>query len=251
MKCFGIVGGTGLDQLQGLHSEQSHFPDTPFGKPSRPIQEGCWHGYTIYYLHRHGAPLAIPPHKVNYRANMWAMKNLGVTDLVAINAVGGICANATTGTLVIPDQLIDYTWGREHTVDDGSSGALQHIDFTAPYDATLRQALLDVAAALDIPHIARATHAVTQGPRLETAAEIHRLKQDGCDIVGMTGMPEAAIARELGMAYAAICMVVNPAAGIGSEPISLDAMRDTLKQKVQVVARLLDGLTRATLSPDH
>jgi 5'-methylthioinosine phosphorylase len=251
VKCFGIVGGTGLDQLQGLQSEQSHFPDTPFGKPSRPIQEGCWHGYTIYYLHRHGAPLAIPPHKVNYRANMWAMKNLGVTDLVAINAVGGICAHATTGTLVIPDQLIDYTWGREHTVDDGSSGALQHIDFTAPYDAALRQALLDVAAALDIPHIARATHAVTQGPRLETAAEIHRLKQDGCDIVGMTGMPEAAIARELGMAYAAICMVVNPAAGIGSEPISLDAMRDTLKQKAQVVARLLDGLTRATPSTDH
>ncbi len=248
MSTFGIVGGTGLDQLQGLHSQQSHLPDTPFGKPSRPIQEGSWHGRTVYFLQRHGAPLAIPPHKINYRANMWAMKHLGVTDLVAINAVGGISAEATTGALVIPNQLIDYTWGREHTIDDGSSGELQHIDFTEPYDAELRKALLAVATAQDIPHIASATHAVTQGPRLETAAEIHRLEKDGCDIVGMTGMPEAALARELKMAYAAICMVVNPAAGRSDEPISLDAMRDTLKQKSLVVAQLLNGLVRAATS---
>jgi 5'-methylthioinosine phosphorylase len=248
VKIFGIVGGTGLDQLQGLQAQQSHYPDTPFGKPSRPIQEGCWHGCTVYFLQRHGAPLAIPPHKINYRANMWAMKHLGVTDLVAINAVGGISAEATTGTLVVPDQLIDYTWGREHTIDDGNSGELQHIDFTEPYDAKLRQALLDAAAAQEITHITSATHAVTQGPRLETAAEIHRLENDGCDIVGMTGMPEAALARELKMAYAAICMVVNPAAGLGDEPISLDTMRETLKQKALVVAQLLDGLVRATVS---
>ena len=248
MKTFGIVGGTGLDQLQGLQAQQSHFPDTPFGKPSRPIQEGCWHGSIVYYLQRHGAPLAIPPHKINYRANMWAMKYLGVTDLVAINAVGGISADATTGTLVIPDQLIDYTWGREHTIDDGSSGELQHIDFTEPYDANLRTALLDVAAAQKIIHVASATHAVAQGPRLETAAEVRRLAKDGCDIVGMTGMPEAALARELKMAYAAICMVVNPAAGLGDEPISLDMMRDTLQREAVVVAQLLDGLMRAAAS---
>ena len=172
----------------------------------------------------------------------------GVTDLVAINAVGGISAEATTGTLVVPDQLIDYTWGREHTIDDGSSGELQHIDFAQPYDAQLRQVLLDVAAAQEIIHIASATHAVTQGPRLETAAEIQRLEKDGCDIVGMTGMPEAALARELKMAYAAICMVVNPAAGLCSEPISLDMMRETLKQKAVVVAQLLDGLVRTAAS---
>jgi 5'-methylthioinosine phosphorylase len=248
VKTFGIVGGTGLDQLQGLQAQQSHCPDTPFGKPSRPIQEGHWHGCTVYYLQRHGAPLAIPPHKINYRANMWAMKRLGVTDLIAINAVGGISAEAATGTLVIPDQLIDYTWGREHTIDDGSSGELQHIDFTEPYDAELRTALLDVAAAQQIKHVASATHAVTQGPRLETAAEIRRLEKDGCDIVGMTGMPEAALARELKMAYAAICMVVNPAAGLGDEPISLDMMRDTLNREAVVVAQLLDGLVRSAAS---
>lgn len=248
MNTVGVVGGTGLDQLQGLEVHQSHFPDTPFGKPSRPIQEGCWHGCKVYFLQRHGAPLSIPPHKINYRANMWAMKDLGVTDLVAINAVGGIGAEATTGALIIPDQLIDYTWGREHTIDDGSSGELQHIDFTEPYDAKLRQALLDVAVAREILHVASATHAVTQGPRLETAAEIQRLEQDGCDIVGMTGMPEAALARELKMAYAAICMVVNPAAGMGDEPISLDSMRETLKQKAGLVAQLLDGLVQASAS---
>jgi 5'-methylthioinosine phosphorylase len=245
VKKFGIVGGTGLDQLQGLQAQQSHFPDTPFGKPSRPIQEGFWHGCSVYFLQRHGAPLAIPPHKINYRANMWAMKHLGVTDLVAINAVGGISAEATVGTLVIPDQLIDYTWGREHTIDDGSSGELQHIDFTEPYDVKLRTALLDVAAAQEIKHVAKAIHAVTQGPRLETAAEIRRLEKDGCDIVGMTGMPEAALARELKMAYAAICMVVNPAAGLSDEPISLGMMRETLNREAAVVAQLLDGLVQA------
>jgi len=244
VKTFGIVGGTGLDQLQGLQAQQSHCPDTPFGAPSRAIQEGSWHGCTVYYLQRHGAPLAIPPHKINYRANMWAMKHLGVTDLVAINAVGGISAQATTGTLVIPDQLIDYTWGREHTIDDGSSGALQHIDFTEPYDTKLRSAVLDAAAEQEIKHVARATYAVTQGPRLETAAEIRRLEKDGCDIVGMTGMPEAALARELKMAYAAICMVVNPAAGLGDEIISLDMMRHILNREAEVVAQLLDGLVR-------
>ncbi|MDH5171557.1 MAG: MTAP family purine nucleoside phosphorylase, partial [Gammaproteobacteria bacterium] len=146
------------------------------------------------------------------------------------------------GVLVIPDQLVDYTWGREHTFDDGSDGQLRHIDFTEPYSRELRMALLAAARSCDIACQGAAVHGVTQGPRLETAAEIRRMAADGCDVVGMTGMPEASLARELGLAYASVCMVVNPAAGLGQEPISLAMMREILEREAGVVARLLRSL---------
>lgn len=239
MKRLAIIGGTGIDELQGLEIVGEHRLQTPYGEPSRAIQEGSLAGARVFFLQRHGSPNAIPPHLINYRANLWALQSLGVDDIVAINAVGGITAAMVPGRLVIPDQLIDYTWGREHTVDDGRSGQVLHIDFTEPYARDLRLALLGEAERAGISHANTAVHGVTQGPRLETAAEIRRMARDGCDVVGMTGMPEAALAQELGMAYACVCMVVNPAAGLGDEPIALEGMREILQREASVVRELL------------
>tara|TARA_R110001592_G_scaffold240929_2_gene501211 strand:- start:32898 stop:33647 length:750 start_codon:yes stop_codon:yes gene_type:complete len=242
MKQLGIIGGTGLSELRGLQITAAHALTTPYGEPSAAVSEGTLGDTRIFFLQRHGDRSSIPPHKVNYRANVWALQSLGVSEIVAINAVGGIAADMQPGTLVLPDQLIDYTWGREHTFDDGSSGQLQHIDFTEPYDRELRETLVSVAYAAGIACQATAVHGVTQGPRLETAAEVRRMAADGCGVVGMTGMPEAALARELGLAYAAICMVVNPAAGLGDEPISLAMMHDILQREASVVTDLLQAL---------
>ena len=240
MKRLAIIGGTGIRDFEGLELVQEHNPETSYGFASRPIQEGRLGDNKVYFLQRHGSPRAIPPHRINYRANLAALKTLAVNDIVAINAVGGIAANMQPGRLVFPDQIIDYTWGREHTVDEDTSKELMHIDFTRPYDREVREGLLAAARSLGIPHEPSAVHAVTQGPRLETAAEIRRLARDGCDIVGMTAMPEAALARELCMGYGSVCMVVNPAAGLGEEPITLEMMRSILQREAAVVGSLLN-----------
>lgn len=244
MKAIAIIGGTGIDGLEGLEIIDRHLPSTPYGEPSRAIEEGRLEQSRVFFLQRHGSPRAIPPHQVNYRANLWALKSLGVEEVVAINAVGGISPGMGPGRLVIPDQLIDYTWGREHSVDEGGDVPLMHIDFTEPYDRELRLALVDVAASARIPHEPSGVYGVTQGPRLETAAEVRRLARDGCDVVGMTAMPEAAIARELGLAYASICMVVNAAPGLGDMPISIVMMHQILEREAGVVRDLLLGLLR-------
>jgi len=248
VKPLAIIGGTGIDDLEGLQIVGEHLPVTPFGNPSRAIQEGRLGGAEVFFLQRHGSPDVIPPHRINYRANLWALKSLGVVDIVAINAVGGITADMRPGRLVIPDQLIDYSWGRQHTFDDGADGQLMHIDFSEPYDRALRQALLQSAQSAGISHAPGGVYAVTQGPRLETAAEIVRLARDGCDVVGMTAMPEAALARELGLAYASVCMVVNPAAGLSEEPITLEMMRGTLQREAAAVRSLLASFLSARLA---
>jgi len=248
IKPLAIIGGTGIDDLEGLQIVGEHLPETPFGNPSRAIQEGRLGDEEVFFLQRHGSPDVIPPHRINYRANVWALKSLGVADIVAINAVGGISEDMRPGRLVIPDQLIDYSWGRKHTFDDGADGQLMHIDFSEPYDRALRQALLQSAQSAGISHASGGVYAVTQGPRLETAAEIVRLARDGCDVVGMTAMPEAALARELGLAYASICMVVNPAAGLSEEPITLEMMRGTLQLEAAAVRNLLASFLSARLA---
>jgi 5'-methylthioadenosine phosphorylase/5'-methylthioinosine phosphorylase len=172
-------------------------------------------GHEVIFLARHGPPAApaIPPHRVNYRANLWALREAGVEHVLAINAVGGIAPAAGPGRLVLPDQLIDYTWGREHTYTGDSRFPLQHVEFTAPFSPALRERLLAAARAAGLDVMPAATYGVTQGPRLETAAEIDRLERDGCHVVGMTAMPEAGLARELDLSYAMCCVVVNRAAG--------------------------------------
>ena len=242
MKVPGIIGGTGIEELAGLSIVAAHRPETPFGEPSRAVQEGLLDGCRVFFLQRHGSPALIPPHLVNYRANLWALHSLGVNEVIAINAVGGISPQMQPGALVVPDQLIDYTWGRAHTYDDGSGGKLQHIDFTEPYDRELRLQIVAAAELAGVSCTSAGVHGVTQGPRLETAAEVRRMAADGCDLVGMTGMPEAALARELGIAYASVCMVVNPAAGLSEQPISLAMMHDILHQEAGVVGALLRSL---------
>jgi len=244
MNPLAIIGGTGIDQLEGMKIVREHSIDTPFGSPSRPVQEGRIGAGTVFFLQRHGSPRAIPPHRINYRANLWVLKSLGVDAIVGINAVGGISTPMKPGRLLIPDQVVDYTWGREHTFDEGEDDTLLHVDFTEPYDRELRMALVASAGAAGIPHEASGVHGVTQGPRLETAAEVQRMARDGCDVVGMTGMPEAALARELGIAYASVCMVVNPAAGLGTVPLTIGMMKGILEREAGVVRYLLTELLR-------
>ncbi len=213
MSMLAIIGGTGLAALDGLQVERSDALSTPWGEPSAPLLHGRIDGRPIVFLARHGTARAIAPHAVNYRANIWALRAAGVQQVVAVNAVGGIGDGFAPGTLAVPAQLIDYTWGRAHTFCDGPIEPLQHVDFTEPYSRALRAELLAAAHAAGIPARDGGVYGATQGPRLETAAEIVRLARDGCDIVGMTGMPEAGLAREAGLEYACLAVVVNWAAG--------------------------------------
>jgi 5'-methylthioinosine phosphorylase len=208
-----IIGGTGLTTLAGLRLERHDAMSTPWGEPSAPLLRGQAGGQPIVFLPRHGTAHAIAPHAVNYRANIWALRAAGVHQVIAVNAVGGINDGFAPGTLAVPAQLIDYSWGRAHTFCDGPTQPLQHVDFTAPYSHPLRAELLAAATAAGMHARDGGVYAVTQGPRLETAAEIERLARDGCDLVGMTGMPEAGLAREAGLEYACLAVVVNWAAG--------------------------------------
>jgi len=248
MNPLAIIGGTGVDQVRGLKPLREHAIDTPFGEPSGPVREGALGPTTLFFLQRHGSRRTIPPHRINYRANLWALQSLGVGGIIAINAVGGITAGMKPGCLLIPDQVVDYTWGREHTFDEGQEAELQHIDFTDPYDRELRMRLLAAAHRAGVAHEASGVHGVTQGPRLETAAEVQRMARDGCDVVGMTGMPEAALARELGIPYACICMVVNLAAGLGDLPLTKAMMGAILEREAGVVDDLLTELLRQPAS---
>ena len=208
-----IIGGSGLTQLANLEVRQREVMRTPYGDPSGAITLGTIRGAPVAFLARHGYGHTIPPHRVNYRANMWALAQHKVEYVVAVASVGGIRADLGPGTLAIPDQIIDYTYGREFTYFNGQDRSVVHIDFTQPYCETLRERLLKAADQAGEPIVAGGTYAATQGPRLETAAEIDRLERDGADMVGMTGMPEASLARELGLCYAAVAVIVNHAAG--------------------------------------
>lgn len=220
MVSLAVIGGTGLNTFQ--HGEQLADRYTPYGDLASHITVSEVGGRSVAFLPRHGSPHHIPPHKINYRANIWALHAIGVRKLVAVNAVGGIREDLTAGTIVIPDQLIDYSYGREHSFYDGSHGELEHIDFSFPFNESLGLQLANAAASCSQAVVCGAVYAVTQGPRLESAAEVNRLEKDGCDIVGMTAMPEAALARELSMEYASLSLVVNPAAGRSDKLITMD-----------------------------
>ncbi|WP_051362171.1 S-methyl-5'-thioinosine phosphorylase [Solimonas soli] len=210
-----VIGGTGMNQWPGLAIERRVALDTPYGAPSAALLEGTVYGVRAIFLARHGEGHKIPPHGINYRANLWALHQAGVKSVIAIAAVGGIAPWFLPGEIAVPSDLIDYTYGREHTYSDGSpSSELHHVEFSEPYAPRLRQRLIDAAKAAATPLAGEGVLAVTQGPRLESVAEIRRLAKDGCDMVGMTGMPEAALARELGLDYACLAVSVNWAAGV-------------------------------------
>jgi 5'-methylthioinosine phosphorylase len=217
MSMLGIIGGTGLASLPGLEVDKDDAVSTPWGAPSAPLLYGRLAGHRAVFLARHGSSHTIAPHEVNYRANIWALREAGAAHVIAVNAVGGISDAFPPGTLAVPDQLIDYSWGRAHSFYEASGPPLQHIDFTEPYSRSVREMLLAAAARAGLAIRDGGTYAATQGPRLETAAEVDRLARDGCDMVGMTGMPEAGLAREAALEYACVAVVVNHAAGRGTD----------------------------------
>lgn len=239
-----VIGGTGLYQLDGLTEIERRCLDTPWGEPSSEIIVAELKGKPIAFLARHGLSHTIPPHKVNYRANLWALKECGVKNIIAVAAVGGITEKMLPEAIVIPDQLIDYTYGRKHTYFEENLQSVIHIDLTEPYSALVRKRLIAAAKKLSFSVESSGVYAATQGPRLETAAEIERLKRDGADIVGMTGMPEAALARELDIDYACCALVVNWAAGCaGTTRIEHEEMQLIVdKGMIRLKALLLESL---------
>ena len=210
-----IIGGTGLYQIAALENVETRECDTVYGKPSAPVRIGYLGGKKVAFMARHGEGHSVPPHKVNYRANLRCLKDLGVTKVLAINAVGGINDAFGPRAVAVPDQIIDYTSGRFHTLSEEPGSEVLHVDFTEPYCAKLRANILSAAKKIAMPIVDFGCYGATQGPRLETRAEIARMRRDGCDLVGMTGMPEAGLARELGMDYACLAIIANWAAGCG------------------------------------
>ncbi|MGD8941301.1 MAG: S-methyl-5'-thioinosine phosphorylase [Gammaproteobacteria bacterium] len=244
MADLAIIGGTGLTKLEELDITNREIVHTPYGDPSGPISHGELYGKKILILPRHGYGHTIPPHKINYRANIWALKEAGASNVLAVAAVGGITAEMRAGALVVPDQLIDYTYSRITTYFEEGLQSVTHIDFTEPYSAALRSLIIQAAANANIAVVTKGTYAATQGPRLETAAEINRLERDGCHLVGMTGMPEAALARELELEYASFAVVANAAAGKGDGEISMQDIEIQLKAGMQKVGFVLQQLVK-------
>ncbi len=239
MSLLAIIGGTGLTNLEGLDITHQKEQETPYGMPSGKLTYGRLNDSEIVFLPRHGNPHIIPPHQVNYRANIWALREINVTGIIAANAVGGITPEMYPGRIVIPDQVIDYTWGRKHTFFEDMVDHVTHIDFTDPYDDKLRQALINAGNEIELDCFDGGTYGATQGPRLETSAEIKRMEKDGCDLVGMTGMPEAALARELEIPYASACIVANWAAGKTDGIITMEEIEKNLQQGINDLCKLL------------
>lgn len=244
-----LVGGTGLTELDD--SAQTIDLDTPYGAPSAPVRVVETKPVRLLFLPRHGNPHRFPPHCVNYRANMWALREAGASHVLAVSAVGGITGNYAPGTLAAPDQLIDYSSGREHTYHDSGDVPLVHVDFTRPYEGPLRRTLLSSAANRAIGIVDGGCIGVFQGPRLESAAEIERARRDGCDMAGMTSLPEAGLARELGLDYAGIAVVSNWGAGVSDELISEADIADMLIEPMTRVRALVRALLETLATLEH
>ncbi|MDH3320012.1 MAG: S-methyl-5'-thioinosine phosphorylase [Betaproteobacteria bacterium] len=239
-----VIGGSGLSRLASLEITKRKVVRTPYGEPSGALTFGAIRGKGLVFLARHGYGHTVAPHEVNYRANLWALKEENISGVVSVASVGGIRRDVTPGTLLVPDQIIDYTWGRCATFFEGEGAPVTHIDFTEPYTQSLRLRILVAARACAEKVLDGGTYAATQGPRLESAAEINRLERDGADIVGMTGMPEAALARELGLEYAAIAVSANFAAGRGdsAHAIPMERIEAVLEEAMGRVRRIIEKL---------
>jgi len=246
MNKIAIIGGTGLTSLAGVEITETREVDTPYGSPSSALSFGTMGDKEIIFLPRHGNPHAIPPHKINYRANIYALKENGVKNIIAVNAVGGITSEMHPERIVVPEQIIDYTYGRKHTFFEDKLDEVTHIDFTNPYSVDLREQLTSNPVILDLNVFVGGVYAATQGPRLETAAEVDKLEKDGCDIVGMTGMPETALARELNINYVCLSLVVNWAAGKSDEEITMAVIEKHIEDGMEKVKLLLEKFITAS-----
>jgi 5'-methylthioinosine phosphorylase len=241
-----VIGGSGLTQLANLEITRRQIVRTPYGEPSGHLTFGHIGDQDVVFLARHGYGHTLAPHEVNYRANLWAIHAQKVTRVIAIATVGGIAPNLGAGTIVVPDQIIDYTWGRPSTFFEGAEQPVTHVDFTYPYSEELRKLALASAKEANVSVVDGGTYAAVQGPRLETKAEIDRLERDGATMVGMTGMPEAALARELGLAYAHLCVVVNPAAGRGASArtVSIEDIGRVIDESMGKVRSIVATMVR-------
>jgi 5'-deoxy-5'-methylthioadenosine phosphorylase len=242
MSNLAIIGGTGLTTLENLEIVKRQIVQTPYGEPSAPLSIGEFDGREVFFLPRHGYGHTIPPHKINYRANIWALKEAGAQNILSVAAVGGIRRDLQPASLMVPNQIIDYTWSRINTFFEEGLTHVTHIDFSEPYCEDLRQVLIKGCTELGIDIFTEGTYAATQGPRLETAAEIDKLERDGCDIVGMTGMPEAALARELELCYASIGVIANAAAGRSDVPLTMEKIQETLSTGMDKVRTLISHI---------
>ena len=242
-----VIGGTGVYALGELADVESHQPVTPYGAPSGPVRVGTYAGRRVAFLARHGEGHSLPPHKINYRANLAALKALGAPRVLALNTVGGITERFGPRVLACPDQLIDYTWGRISTLCEEPGSEVLHVDFGDPYTPALRRQVIAAAAQAGVALVDAGCYGATQGPRLETRAEIARMRRDGCDLVGMTGMPEAGLARELGLDYACLAIVANWAAGAGPDVEEVITLQDVL-DNVEVAMAGVPGLLRRLLA---
>jgi 5'-methylthioadenosine phosphorylase len=244
---YAIIGGSGLAKLSALANTRRQVMRTPYGEPSGAMTFGELAGREVVFLARHGYGHTIAPHEINYRANIWALQELKVEGVFSVASVGGIRADIGPGTLVVPDQIIDYTHSRKVTFYEGASTPVTHIDFTQPYSARMRALLISAAGRCGESIIDGGIYACTQGPRLETAAEIERIARDGGDLVGMTGMPEAALAREAGLDYATLGVVVNHAAGRGDSraAVRLDDLEQVLRATIVRAVTVVEAALRS------
>ena len=241
---FGVIGGTGLGKIEDLIVEKKEVIKTPYGQTSEPLTFGMLGYNKVIFLARHGKSHSIPPHLINYQANIWALHSVGVKNLIGINTVGSIDTQFMPGDFVFPNQIIDYTFCRKNTFFDGIKSPVKHIDFTFPFDNNLLSSFLNVSKLLKLKHHVNAVYASVQGPRLESAAEIDRYGNDGANIVGMTGMPETALAREIGLNYALICPVANHAAGRGlnKDGVSHEEISTNSEKMALNITKLIKGI---------
>ena len=243
-----VIGGTGVYALGALADVESHQPVTAYGAPSGPIRVGTLLGQRVAFLARHGEGHSLPPHRINYRANLAALKAVGASRVLALNTVGGITERCGPRVLACPDQLIDYTWGRVGTLCEEPGSEVLHVDFGDPYTPSLRAEVIAAAQRARVALVDAGCYGATQGPRLETRAEIARMRRDGCDLVGMTGMPEAGLAREMGLDYACLAIVANWAAGAGpdvDEVITLQDVLDNVSAAMGDAAHVLQAMLQA------
>ncbi len=239
MTNLAIIGGTGLSRLEGNVVNRREMVKTPYGAPSCPLVFGELGGDGVVFLSRHGNRLSIPAHMVNYCANVWALHSVGVTRILAVGVVGAIDDKVKVGDIVIPDQIIDYTSDRTGSYDSGDGGIPKHIDFSYPYNDALRQALIQGGKQAGASVVDHGTYGAVSGPRLETVAEIRRMERDGCSVVGMSSMPEAALARELGVDYAFCAVAVNLAAGKGDGVIDVNQWSDAIETGMASAQKVL------------
>lgn len=257
---LGVIGGSGLYSFEGLKVEEEIDIDTPFGKPSSPVVIGRIGEVRVAFLARHGRDHSFPPHLVPYRANLWALREVGVDRVLAVSAVGGIDKKLSSGDFFIPDSFLDFTKGRESTFYEGrfskkgkgndkvaellNKGKVVHVDMTEPYCPEMRKLLSEILSRRGLPYKEGGVYACTEGPRFETTAEIRMLERLGASVVGMTGVPEVVLARELTMCYASLCVVANPAAGISGRKLTSEEVIEMMKKREDEIKEVISELVR-------